>query len=66
MSKCSKGEIERVGYSFVKKTGTHVSVKPTCIKDKGKPGKGPKLITIPHEDEGLLSKYGYSLKNRIE
>ena len=66
MPKCPKGEIERVGYSFVKKTGTNVSVKPTCITDKGKPGKGPKLIIMPQEDKGLLSDYGYSLKNSYE
>lgn len=66
MSKCSKSEIERDGYSFVKKTGTTVSVKLKCITDKGKPGKGPKLIIMPKEDRGILSEYGYSLKNSYE
>uniref|UniRef100_A0A6C0DAI7 Uncharacterized protein n=1 Tax=viral metagenome TaxID=1070528 RepID=A0A6C0DAI7_9ZZZZ len=60
-SKCPKGQIERIGY-----TKKNSKIKPSCIEDKGKPGKGPKLITIPHEDEGLLSKYGYSLKNSFE
>jgi len=54
---CKKGEILRTGY---------VKVKPTCIKDQGKPGKGPKLIVIPKEDIGLLEKYNYTLKNNYE
>lgn len=65
-SSCPKGEIERVSYSYDKKSGTHVKVPKTCIEDKGKPGKGPKLIPIPKEDEGLLSNYGYSLKDSYE
>lgn len=64
--KCRKGEIERVGYSYTKKTGTKVSVEPTCVKDRGKPGKGPKLIEMPEADIGLLSKYGYSLDDSHE
>ena len=59
--KCPKGKIERVSYEYNKKTGTHVKVKPSCVMDRGKPGKGPKLITIPEYDIGLLTKYGYSL-----
>lgn len=53
--KCPKGQILRVSLT-----------KSTCITDKGKPGKGPKLIEIPDEDKGLLSKYGYSLKKNHE
>jgi hypothetical protein len=61
--RCPKGQIERIGYSFTKKQSKKlIKVKPTCIDDKGKPGKGPKLITIPREDQGLLDKYGYTLK----
>lgn len=63
---CEKGKIERVGYKYNKKSGTSVTIKETCIEDKGKPGKGPKLIIIPKEDEGLLSQYGYSLKESYE
>lgn len=38
-------------------------VKSSCIKDRGAPGKGPKLI--PPLKKGKLSKYGYSdLKNK--
>lgn len=65
--KCGTGQIEKVGYSFIKKSSKKlVKVKPSCIEDKGKPGKGPKLITIPKEDEGLLGDYGYSLKKNHE
>ncbi len=63
---CSNGKIMRSGYSFTKKTGKKVKVKSTCIKDQGKEGKGPKLIIIPDYDVGLLSSYGYSLKEPHE
>ncbi len=67
MPECQKGQIQKVGYTFVKKSSKKtVKVKPTCIEDKGKPGKGPKLIKIPPEDEGILGKYGYSLKEKHE
>ena len=59
---CPKGMIRRSSYK--KKSG--VAVKSTCIKDMGKPGKGPKLIVMPAEDVGLLSDYGYSLKKPHE
>jgi len=66
LDKCPPDQIERVGYITKKK----VKVSKTCIDDKGKPGKGPKLIKMPAEDIGLLSDYGYSLKlsheNRIK
>lgn len=64
--KCDIGQILRVGYSYDKKTGKHIDVKPTCVTDKGKIGKGPKLFEIPKEDAGLLSDYGYSLKKNHE
>ena len=48
--KCQLNEIERIGYLYSKKSGIQVTVKPTCIKDNGKPGKGPKLIVMPKED----------------
>ena len=67
MPECQKGQIQKVGYTFVKKSSKKpVKVKPTCIEDKGKPGKGPKLIKIPPEDEGILGKYGYNLKENHE
>ena len=65
--KCGEGQIERAGYSYTKKkTQKKVSVQPTCIQDKGKPGKGLKLIPIPKYDVGLLSKHGYSLADNHE
>ncbi len=65
--KCEKGQIERVGYSYIrKKTQKKVSIPTTCVSDKGKPGKGPKLIIIPEYDVGLLSKYGYTLAENHE
>ena len=61
---CPKGEIMRKGYQFTRKTSKKViRVEPTCIEDRGKPGKGPKLITMPSYDVGLLSKYEYQLSN---
>lgn len=51
---CPSGQIMRDAY--VRKDGTRV--KATCIKDRGKPGKGPKLFTVK---KGGLSKHGYRL-----
>ena len=66
-SKCPKGQIERIGYTFTKKNSKKIiKVKPTCVIDKGRPGKGPKLFEIPKEDIGLLGKYGYSLDKSHE
>jgi hypothetical protein len=61
---CPKGEIMRKGYQYKRKTSKKaIRVSPTCIEDRGQPGKGPKLITIPKYDVGLLSKYEYELSN---
>jgi hypothetical protein len=61
---CPSGKIKRDGYVYTKKNSTKtIKVNSTCVKDKGKPGKGTKLIVIPEYDIGLLSKYGYSLKD---
>lgn len=65
--KCPGGKIERVAYKYTKKkTKKVVKVSKTCVTDKGKPGKGPKLITMPEYDVGLLSDYGYNLKEKHE
>jgi hypothetical protein len=65
--KCPKGKIERIAYDYIKKkTKKAVKISKTCVTDKGKPGKGPKIITIPEYDVGLLSNYGYSLKEKHE
>ena len=62
---CSKSEIKRAPYNYTKKTGTHVSVKETCIKDRGLPGKTPATKKIqynmtPTFSIDNLAKYGYS------
>jgi len=57
---CPRGYIMRSGYT----TRNDVVVKPTCIKDRGKKGKGPKLI--PPLKKGLLTKYGYSSKESTQ
>lgn len=50
---CKSGQIRKKSYKT--KRGTHV--RSTCIKDKGLPGKGPKIL--PKPKSGLLEKYGY-------
>ena len=62
---CSPGQIIRDAYTK-KVNNKIVKVDSVCIKDKGKPGKGPKLIIIPDKDIGLLKKYGYLLKDSYE
>jgi len=53
---CPEGEIMRNGYVAHKKTG-NVMVMPSCIENRGKPGKGgPQIILDDDED---LSKFGY-------
>lgn len=74
--KCGPGEIMREGFrkkghkrnSYTRGDGTRVNasevsetyVEPTCIKDRGKPGKGPKTLPVPG-DIIKLSKYGYRI-----
>ena len=62
---CPPGQIKRVAYTK-KVNNKIIKVDSVCIKDQGKPGKGPKLIVIPDEDIGLLKKYNYSLKDSHE
>lgn len=58
---CEPGKIERVGYTRKDRT----KVEPVCIKDMGKPGKGPALIK--GLNKGELKKYGYeNVKNMTE
>lgn len=63
---CKKGEILREGYtrkSYTRKDGSKVKstyVSPSCVQDRGKPGKGPK--TLPKPDPNVhLRDYGYSV-----
>lgn len=65
-SRCSRGEIMRKGYTFRRSNGTRIRVSKSCIKDRGAPGKGPKLIVIPKETRGFLEKYGYNLSESFE
>ena len=66
-TKCPKGMIERAGYTIKRKSSKkNIHVKKACIKDQGKTGKGPKLGILPKEDIGILSDYGYSLKETYE
>jgi hypothetical protein len=53
--KCPRGTIRRKAY----KTKRGVTVRSSCIKDRGLPGKGKRLFTLK---KGELGKYGYSLK----
>ncbi len=58
-SRCPRGMIMRKGYTRKGRSlGKRVRVAPVCIKDLGKPGKGPKLWTVR---KGLLGRYGYKL-----
>jgi len=67
MIKCDKNQIIKEGYTYYKKSSKKaIKVNPTCIDDKGKPGKGLPLIKIPEYDIGLLSEYGYKLSNSYE
>ena len=50
---CHSGQIMRKGYR--RKDGTYI--KPSCIKDRGAPGKGPKLFDVTHP--GILTSMGY-------
>jgi len=68
---CNPGEILRKGYTrkaYTRKDGVKISetkVKPVCIKDKGKPGKGPNLFKIL--EKNTLRGFGYSsFKNVLE
>lgn len=62
---CSEGKIKRSGYSrkaYTRSDGKLVRatrVPPTCIQDRGLPGKGPKII--PKLRKGTLSPYHVDL-----
>ena len=61
---CPKGQILRKAYerkAYTRKDGRKVKasvVAPSCIKDRGAAGKGPKAIVIDPQDR-LLSNAGY-------
>jgi hypothetical protein len=70
---CGTGKILRKGYtrkSYNKKS-KHGSIKisqsrvePTCIKDIGSKGHGPKILPKPDPNMSL-GKYGYSLSRNV-
>jgi len=77
---CPSGYIKKTAYSrsrynrrsYTRSDGTRIRaskvsrslVPETCIKDRGKPGKGKQLFRL---EKGLLRKYGYEgIKNKSE
>lgn len=63
--KCPKGQILRKGYSAKRKsTGRKYRVSAKCVKDRGNPGKGPKVI--PPLKKGALEKFGYHTAESAE
>lgn len=63
-SKVPKGYIIRRGYEKKTKTGKTICIEPALIKDRGLPGKGPKLI--PELKKGMLTSYGYSANDSAQ
>ena len=57
---CGKGKICRKAYTRKDK----IKVKGKCIKNQGKPGKGPKLFEV--KDAGMLGQFGYALMKKKE
>jgi hypothetical protein len=66
---CPSGKIRRAAYTatrrakglFGKLRGKRYTVKASCIKNTGKPGKGPKVIGPMKEGE--LTAMGYSAQD---
>lgn len=58
-----KNSMLRHGYTYVRRTGTRVRVGPTRIRNLGLPGRGP--IIIPVKRPGMLTRYGYTAKQRL-
>ena len=59
---CKKGSILRSGFTAVRRnkhrgSPTIYHVAATCVKDEGKPGKGPRVI--PKLKSGRLGHVGY-------
>jgi len=63
---CGPGEIKKKGFKrkeYQRKDGVVVpatNVPPTCIRDVGKPGKGPKTLPKPG-DKIHLTNFGYGI-----
>lgn len=67
-SRCPRGRIFRKGFTrkaFTRADGTRVDktrVKGGCIIDRGKPGKGPKILPTPRE--GALGGWKKDMSER--
>jgi ribosomal 50S subunit-associated protein YjgA (DUF615 family) len=48
--------------AYTRKDGTRVKASTFNIKNRGKPGRGPKLFTLK---EGRLERFGYPEQGRI-
>lgn len=53
----------RRGYTYRRRTGTRVHVRPSRIRNLGLPGRGP--VIIPVKSSGMLTRYGYTAKQRL-
>jgi hypothetical protein len=53
----------RRGYTYRRRTGAIVRVGPTRIRNFGLPGRGP--LIIPVKRSGMLTRYGYTAKQRL-
>ena len=65
---CPPGEIKRVAYtrkSSKKSAVNDVYVKEACIKDRGEPGKGRKILPALGK-EISLRKYGYDTDKNMQ
>ena len=53
----------RRGYTYRRRSGTRVRVPPMRIRNLGLPGRGP--VIIPVKPSGMLTRYGYTPKQRL-
>ena len=53
----------RRGYTYRRRSGTSVRVGPMRIRNFGLPGRGP--LIIPIKRPGMLTRYGYTAKQRL-
>ncbi len=59
-ARCKKGQLKVKRKGYTRKDGTKVKGSTFCIKDQGKPGRGPDLV--PEIKEGTLGGPGYTKK----
>lgn len=60
-TRCGRGMTTREGFSYTKSNGTRVSVRPTCVPERGLPGKAVKsgVAAYKFKDVGRLTRHGY-------